>query len=176
MKKTIKVMAAIMLVAAMVFSIASCGVDMNKVKGDWYVSTINGKSAADFAAASGVAEVMAQKAINITDKEVSMSAIGPDGTVKTIKGDVTVRANGVEATLEGVLFGFEFHEADNTLTYSITDGTNQFDYVLKKGTYDLAGKYAEAVSAAQAAAEESSEEYYDEGYGEEYYGEEGYGE
>lgn len=174
MKKAIKVMAAVMLVAAMVFSIASCGVDMNKVKGDWYVSTINGKSAADFAAESGTVEVMVQKSINITDKELSMSAIGPEGNVLTSKGDVTVRANGVESTIDGVLFGFEFHEADNTLTYSVSDGTNQYDYVLKKGTYDLAGKYAEAVAAAQGTAEEGGEGG-EENYGEEdgeYYGEE----
>ena len=168
MKKTIKLMAAIMLVAAMVFSIASCGgVDMNKIKGDWYVSTINGKSVADFAAEAGTVEVMAQKSISITDKEVSMSAIGPDGNVATGKGEVTVRANGVEATIDGVLFGFEFHEADSTLTYSVTDGTNQYDYVLKKGTYDLAGEYAAAVAGGSEEAAEGGEEYYEEG-GEEY--------
>ena len=157
MKKTIKVMAAIMLAAAMVLSIASCGgVDMNKIKGDWYVSTINGKSVADFAAEAGTVEVMAQKTFNITDKEISMSAIGPDGNVVTGKGEVTVKADGVEATINGALFGFEFHEADSTLTYAVTDGTNRYDYVLKKGTYDLAGEYAAAVAGGSGEAAEGN--------------------
>ena len=55
MKKTIKLMAAIMLVAAMVFSIASCGgTDISKLNGDWTLSSIDGKSPADKAGELGL--------------------------------------------------------------------------------------------------------------------------
>ncbi len=179
MKRMVKVMAAVMLVAAMVLSIASCGVDMNKIKGDWHLSTINGQSVADFAAANGVAEVFAQKAYNITDKTLTVGAIGPDGTVINDCGDVTVRANGIESTISGVVFGFEYKDADQTLNYTVTDGTNTYSYVLVKGAYDLAGEYAKVAAAAQGSAEEGgsevagSEDAGSEEGGEEYYEDDG---
>ena len=167
MKRTIKVMAAIMLVAAMVCGIAACGaLDINKVKGDWIISTVNGKPIADFAAENGVGVFNVQKTYQITDKTMTMSALGNDGTVASETSDITVKADGVEATFSGALLGFAYKDADKTLSYSVTDGTNTYSYVLVKGTYDIAGEYAAAVAAAQGgeeAADEGGEEAADEG-------------
>ena len=154
MKKTIRIMAAIMLVAAMVLSIASCGgVDMNKIKGDWILSTINGKSVADFAAESGYPEAYAQKQYNFTDKQMSVSSIGASGTVETNSGDLTVKSNGVNATVNGIEFGFLYDDKADTLTYNVTIGSDSYEYVLKKGTYD----FAAALGGASQSSEEASE-------------------
>ena len=174
MKKTIKVMAAVLLVMAMVFSIASCGaLDMNKVKGDWILDTINGKSVADYSTEAGTVEVFGMKVYNITDKTVTTSAVGPDGNVVSATSDITVKSNGFEFTLEGILMGMIYDAKTDTLSYNVHSDTFRYDYVLKRGTYDLAGKYAEYVAAAQAAqagaeepAEEGGEEYSEEEYGE----------
>ena len=170
MKKTIKVMAAVLLVMAMVFSIASCGaLDMNKVKGDWILDTINGKTVADAAAESGSVEVFGMRVYNITDKTITISYVGPDGNIATTTSDITVKSNGFEFTLDGVLMGMIYDDKAGTLSYNLHSDTFRTDYVLKKGTYDLAGKYAEYVAAAQAAqavVEEGGEEYSEEDYGE----------
>ena len=153
MKKTIKVMAAIMLVAAVVLSIASCGFDVNKIKGDWIMSTINGKSVADFAAESGYPEAYAQKQYTFTDKQMTVSSIGSSGTVESYSGDLTVKSNGVNATVNGIEFGFLYDDKADTLTYNVTIGSDSYEYVLKKGTYD----FAAALGGAPANNEASSE-------------------
>ncbi|MBR5090451.1 MAG: hypothetical protein IK093_13565, partial [Ruminiclostridium sp.] len=144
MKKTIKFIVAIVLSAAMVLGIASCGggsgVDMNKIKGDWNVSTICGLSTSEFASAIGYPEVFVQKQYNFTDKEVSIKTVTTDGYSVTSTGSVAVKADGVEGNIAGTVIGFKLN-ADNTLSYSVTDGVTQYDYVLKKGTYDLEGQY-----------------------------------
>lgn len=176
MKKTIKIMAAIMLVAAMVLSIASCGgLDMSKIKGDWIMSTINGKSVADYAAESGYPEAYAQKQYNFTDKQMTVSSIGASGTVETYSGDLTVKSNGVNATVNGVDFGFLYDEKADTLTYNVTIGSDSYEYVLKKGTYDFAAALGGA-PANNEASSEGGEEYSGEEYSDEEYAEEGYAE
>ncbi len=142
MKKLTKVLVACMLFAVMAVSMTGCGVDMSKVKGDWVVSSINGQSPADFAAASGVAEVYCMKTYNITDDKVTCKAVGADGAVATVTGDVVKKADGIESNIGGVTFGFLLNESDNTLSYSVTDGTNTVKYVLSKGTYDFESNLA----------------------------------
>ena len=170
--KKFKAVAVVMMVAIMMFSLAGCGVDMNKVSGTWSVSTINGKSAADFAAENGVAEVFVQKNIEINDKTVKMSSIDGNGSVNAVSGDTVVRKNGVEANLGGVTFGFEYHDDNDTITYAIDMAGTQYNYVLKKGAYDLEGNFQAAQGAG--AEEEGSEEGGEEGYDEEGYDDEEY--
>ena len=173
MKKTIKVMAAIMLVAAMVLSIASCGgFDVNKIKGDWIMSTINGKTVADFAAENGYPEAYAQKQYSFTDKQLNVSSIGASGTVETYTADLAVKSNGVNASINGVEFGFLYDDKADSLSYTVTIGSDSYEYVLKRGTYDFAAAMGGASQGGEEASEggeeasEGGEEYSEEDSGE----------
>ena len=170
--KKFKVLAVVMMVAVMMFSLAGCGVDMKKVSGTWIVDTINGQSAADFAAGMGTVECAVMKVYEINDKTVTLKQLGADGKEASFSGDTVVRKNGVEATIDGALIPLEYHEDNDTLTYKLADGTS---YVLKKGSYDLEAKYQEAMGAANGGEEEYyDEEGYEEGGDEEYYDDEEY--
>ena len=174
--KKFKVVAVMMMVAIMMFSLAGCGVDMNKVSGTWTVSTINGQSAADFAASQGLPEVSVQKVYEINDKTVTLKFLGADGTTTSNSGDTVVRKNGVEVTIEGVLIPLEYHEDNDTLTYKLDQDGTVYDYVLKKGSYDFDAAYQEYMNSVNGGGEEEGydEEGYEEGGDEEYYDEEEY--
>ena len=179
MKKTIKVMAAIMLVAAMVFSIASCGaMDISKVQGDWHVSTVNGQTVADYAASIGSVEAGAMKVISVKDKNFSQSClVDMSGTLDTATGTIEMAKDGFIVNLAGIDFGYVLDEKAGTLTTKFKQGDTEYTYVYVKGSYDLAGKLAEQVAALNGGSEgsaEGGEEYSEEDYGE--YSEEDYGE
>ncbi len=171
--KKFKAVAVVMMVAIMMFSLAGCGVDMKKVSGTWTVSTINGQSAADFAASQGLPEVSVQKVYEINDKTVTLKFLGADGTTASNSGDTVVRKNGVEVTIEGVLIPLEYHEDNDTLTYKLDQAGTTYDYVLKKGSYDFDAAYQEYMNSVNGGSEEGYDE---EGYDEEGYDEEGYDE
>ena len=174
MKKTIKVMAAIMLVAAMVFSIASCGgLDMNKIKGDWTLSTIGGKSVADYAASAGASEYQFAGNYNFTDKNVTITTL-PTDSITSATMDIKVKSNGIEVMSgDQVAFSMIYDDKAETLTFSVDPGTGTaISYVLKKGTTDLQALYNAANAPAEddGGAGDEGEYYDDEG---EYYDDEG---
>ena len=158
MKKLTKKL-ALVLVAAMVMGmcLVGCGVDMNKVKGDWIVSTINGKSVADFAAESGAVEAQAMKAVTITDDNATVTTFDSStGDVASMTGKITQKSNGVEADMQGVTWPFKLEDNGN-LSYKLDANGTTYEYVLVKGTYDFKAKFAEQTGAAQQGGEEGAE-------------------
>jgi len=158
MKKLTKKL-ALVLVAAMVMGmcLVGCGVDMNKMKGDWIVSTINGKSVADFAAENGAVEAQAMKAVNITDDNATVTSFdSSSGETASITGKITKKSNGVEADMQGVTWPFKLEDNGN-LSYKIDANGTTLEYVLVKGTYDFKAKFAEQTGAAQQGGEEGGE-------------------
>ena len=158
MKKLTKKL-ALVLVAAMVMGmcLVGCGVDMNKVKGDWIVSTINGKSVADFAAENGAVEAQAMKAVTITDDNATVTTFDSStGDVASMTGKITQKSNGVEADMGGVTWPFKLEDNGN-LSYKLDANGTTYEYVLVKGTYDFKAKFAEQTGAAQQGGEEGAE-------------------
>jgi len=158
MKKLTKKL-ALVLVAAMVMGmcLVGCGVDMNKMKGDWIVSTINGKSVADFAAENGAVEAQAMKAVTITDDNATVTSFdSSSGETASITGKITKKSNGVEADMQGVTWPFKLEDNGN-LSYKIDANGTTLEYVLVKGTYDFKAKFAEQTGAAQQGGEEGGE-------------------
>ena len=155
---------------------------MSKVKGDWTVSTIDGKSPADFAASLGLGEFNVQKNYSVTDSKFIFKTLNADGSaLDNSEMDITVKSNGFEVMNAGSIFMSVTYDKDaDTLSYKIADNSGEHTYVLKKGTSDIVGMYQAAVAAAQGGAAEGSEEGADEGGEDEYYeddyNEESYGE
>ncbi len=173
MKKTIKVMAAIMLVAAMVLSIASCGgIDMNKIKGDWTLSSIDGASPADKAVSLGLPSYALLNNYSIGDK-VAISTYDPNaGEVKTtMELTIAAASNGFTATdSNGGKISFVYDSNADTLTYSATGASGAAEtYVLKRGATDILAAVQAASGASEGGEEASSEggeEYSEEEYAE----------
>ena len=158
MKKLTKKL-ALVLVAAMVMGmcLVGCGVDMSKMKGDWIVSTINGKSVADFAAESGFVEAQAMKAVTITDDNATVSTFDSStGEVATSSGKITQKSDGVEADIQGITWSFKLEDNGN-LSYKVDANGTTYEYVLVKGTYDFKAKFAEQTGAAQQGGEDGGE-------------------
>ena len=148
MKKLAKRLAVVLMICAMAFAMTACGeIDMNKIKGDWTISTINGQSPADFAAANGVQEWQVMKNYTVTDKTFTMKAA--DGTVDC---PIEVKSDGFNFTLAGATGGCAYDEKADTLSYSIKVGDTETKYVLKKGTSSI------EAPAPEAPAEEGGEE------------------
>ena len=158
MKKLTKKL-ALVLVAAMVMGmcLVGCGVDMSKMKGDWIVSTINGKSVADFAAENGAVEAQAMKTVTITDDNATVNSFDVStGEVASVTGKITQKSDGVEADMNGVTWPFKLMDNGN-LTYKLDMSGTTYEYVLVKGTYDFKAKFAEQTGAAQQGGEEGGE-------------------
>ena len=164
MKKLTKKLVLILVTAmAMSMCLAGCGVDMNKMKGDWIVSTINGKSPAEFAAENGVFEAQVMKAVTITDDTATISSLdGNTGEAASVSGKIRQKSNSIEVDIDGITWPFQLL-SDGNISYKLNvDGTT-FEYVLVKGTYDFKAKYAEQIGAAQKGGEEGVAEGGEEG-------------
>ena len=146
MKKVVAlVMTVVMLIAC---TACSGGIDINKIKGDWTISTVNGMDAEEYFASQGITDP-AQAHGNLT--------INDDGTliVTNSAGSITYeydkRANGVEVSQDGqVVLSFAYDSSADTLTYTVTNGTITLSMVYVKGTYD----FAAAAEGADEVADE----------------------
>ncbi len=157
MKKTIKVMAAIMLVAAMVLGIAACGggLDMNKIKGEWTITSINGQTVAEYAASKGAAAYQCAANYTITDDKIIASGVGADGNIATSEFVLKKNADGVEGYLNDTLvLSFIYDAKADKINYGVEtpDGT-RITNVLTKGTTDLQALLNEAAGGAAQAQE-----------------------
>ena len=154
---TKKLVLVVLAVAMMSMALVGCGVDMSKMKGDWIVSTINGKSVADFAAENGLVEAQAMKAVTITDETATAKSFdSSSGQVVTVEGKITKRTDGVEADIQGIIWPFKLQDNGN-LTYKLDANGTVYEYVLVKGTYDFEAKYAEQTGAQQGGEEQPAE-------------------
>ena len=161
MKNTIKRIAAFVLTAAIVLCCASCGLDMNKVKGDWTLDTANGKTVAELAAASGYDPAYLTMNATVTNDTFTLtSATG--STSLSIK----VKANGFECydANNNLAIGVIYDSAKDTISFQTVgaDG-NAVENVMKRGTAVIStSPYGE-----QAAEENAGDEgEYAEGEGE----------
>ena len=163
MKNTIKRIAAFVLTAAIVLCCASCGLDMNKVKGDWTVETAAGKTVEEIAAANGVDIAAVTMNATVTNDSFTLSSATGSVTYK-----IKVKGNGFECIddFENVFMTVAYDSAKDTISFKLAqpDGTT-FDYVMKRGTADLTVSTGSAEEDGGYSDEEytgEDEEYADE--------------
>ena len=166
MKKSIKLLSAMLMIVVLVFSLTGCGVDMSKVKGDWKLKTFDGKTVEDYL--NNNQSYIGQN-VTITDKEIKYSYI-EGGQVVTKTYETTVKSNGVEGYANK-------DDKSPAVSFKPVDGNLQMDgkgpdgkvitLVFEKGTRDLQKEYNDAVAALTGGAEEGGEEGGEEEGGEE---------
>lgn len=179
MKKIAKITSAIMMTFVMILSIAGCGLDMSKVKGDWTLNTINGQSLEEYAAGYGTTAAACAVNMTVNDKDVVIA-----NTASSQTYSIQVKSNGFEvlnpSDNKTVFMSVTYDASAETLSYSLSDGQTEQKFVFKKGTADLAAGAADyagneeipADDEASSDEEYSGEEYSDEEYSEEEYSEE----
>lgn len=164
MKSVTKKLAALVLVGIMMFSLTACGVDMNKVKGDWTVSTIGGKDLATVAAEKGIPEQLLYINYTISDKEIVLNGFNNDlsGNLTTDTYTLKKRSNGVEGYKgDTVMCSLIYDEKADTLTMKIgTDEATAVSYVFVKGSKDLQAAQAALMGGSESA---EGEEYAESG-------------
>ncbi len=144
MKKLAKRLAVVLMICAMAFAMTACGeIDMDKIKGDWTIQTINGKTPEEYAAENGVDVYLVNKNYTLTDKTFTIKEAGGQ-----VECPIEVCSNGFNFTLAGAKGGCEYDEKAGTLKY----GINSDVWILKKGTSDI------TAPATEAPAEEGGEE------------------
>ena len=152
MKNTIKRIAAFVLTAAIVLCCASCGLDMNKVKGDWTVETAAGKTVEEIAAANGVDIAAVTMNATVTNDSFTLSSATGSVTYK-----IKVKGNGFECIddFENVFMTVAYDSAKDTISFKLAqpDGTT-FDYVMKRGTADLTVASGEGEAEGEYAEDE----------------------
>lgn len=177
MKKIAKITSAIMMTFVMILSIAGCGLDMSKVKGDWTLDTINGQSLDDYAAGYGTTAAACAVNMTVSDREVVIANTNSSQTYS-----IQVKSNGFEvlnpSDNKTVFMSVTYDASAETLSYSLTDGQTEQKFVFKKGTVDLAAAVADEAPVDEAPVDEAEapadEEYTDEEYSDEEYSDEEY--
>ena len=165
MKKSFKLLSAMLMVVVLVFSLTGCGVDMSKMKGDWKVKTIDAKTPAEYVTAKGI---LVLNNVNITDDKITLKKFDPStGSEATETYNVTKKSNGIEGRTDA-----HKDEKNPDITFELLDnGTLKTKYtdaevIYEKGTLNLAEEYAKIVgvpSGEEEGGEEGGEEGYEEG-------------
>ena len=149
MKKVFSLAAAAVMAMSMLV-LTACGVDKDKVKGDWIVDTIGGKAVADWAAEQGAPEIAGQVQFSIGDDKTTVST--NDGNKQEL--DSAWRSDGVELKDgDTVKYALKLDEDKSVLTTKLDFGTGAQECVLKKGTFDF---NAASQDAANAIAEDGA--------------------
>lgn len=131
MKKII----AIVLMAAVMLCCTACGLDMSKVKGDWTIDTIGGKTISQLTEENGTLPIQYAMNMTVTDDSATLT-----NAATSVTYSIQVKSNGFECCNDAkeIIMSVTYDAAKDTLSYKVAgaDG-NPVDYVLKKGTADL---------------------------------------
>ena len=154
MKKAI--IKTILTVLLSMFIMTSCGSATDKIRGEWTIKSINGKSPADFAADNNVYELGTAKNFLFTDKDVTVTAVDETGSINKQTYKIVSTDNGLEIDASGYTVSFEFAEADEQLRYSVKQNDIQYQYILKRGSTDLKSLMSIKTERGKAPAADAS--------------------
>ena len=146
------------IMAATMALCTACGVDQEKVKGDWMVDTIAGKAIADYTAELGTPELGSQVNFHIEEDKATVETPSATGEAEKKELKPEWRANGVELKDgDTIVYALELDTDKNVLKYkadnSAIGGGKEDEIILKKGTFDFAAALGELTSGAAAPAE-----------------------
>ncbi|SDB31449.1 hypothetical protein SAMN02910317_01573 [Ruminococcaceae bacterium FB2012] len=157
MKKTIRLMALLMIAAIAAICMVSCGAE-EKVKGDWTTKTVNGKTPAEYAAATGVPEYTIACNYTVTSDEFKATTMGVDGTEASSSMKVKMKSNGFECYKgDDLVMSVLYNEGDDTLSFGVNSAGGKIEYILKKGTTDLKALKDAAAQPAEGSEQQAAE-------------------
>lgn len=126
----------------------ACSVEKD-ILGDWTVSTIDGKTCEEYAAALGVAPNMVSMNLKLESDKATLT-----GVKGSKEFGVSYKSNGVELMSNGAVAGSIAYDKD-AQTLSMKDNSTGaiIEYVFKKGTTDLttASENTEATENTEAS-------------------------
>lgn len=149
--KTMKKLFAVMLIAVMTLTMVGCGeLSMDKIKGDWTLDTVDGKSIDEYAASLGIDPSMIGLNWTINEDDTMTQA----NAATSSKLLMARKSNGFELYEESdtekktIVMSVEYK--DDKLECKMDMGTGAVTVVMKKGKADLtAAPAAPATDAAQ---------------------------
>ena len=157
MKKTIRLIALLMIAAIAAICMVSCGAE-EKVKGDWTTKTVNGKTPAEHAAATGVPEYTIACNYTVTSDEFKATTMGVDGTEASSSMKIKMKSNGFECyNGDELIMSVLYNEGDDTLSFSTNSDAGKIEYILKKGTTDLKALKDAAAQPAEGGEQQPAE-------------------
>lgn len=166
MKKTLKITMAIVMTFVMMIAVSACGgLDMKKIGGEWTMTSMDGMTPEEYAAAYGVDVVMARSNMTVASDKVTIANANGSTEFK-----ITVKANGFEVLKpedNSVYMSVTYDASADTLSYKVSDGTNEHTLIYGRGTSDL------TVAAADGEADADEEVADDGAINEEEYSEDG---
>lgn len=166
MKKTLKITMAIVMTFVMMIAVSACGgLDMKKISGEWTMTSMDGMTPEEYAAAYGVDVVMARSNMTVASDKVTIANANGSTEFK-----ITVKANGFEVLKpedNSVYMSVTYDASADTLSYKVSDGTNEHTLIYGRGTSDL------TVAAADGEADADEEVADDGAINEEEYSEDG---
>ena len=127
-----KKLMAILMTAAIALTCTACSIsiDMNKINGEWTVSTIGGQTTEEYAAANGLD--ITQVAINATVSDKNVVFAKYDSSVTC---DIEAKSNGFEAKYnDSTILTVVYDSSAETLSFDLIIDNNTVEYVLVKGT------------------------------------------
>ncbi len=181
MKKTLKITMAIVMTFVMMIAVSACGgLDMNKISGDWTMTSMDGMTPEDYAASYGVDVALTRSNMTVASDKVTIANANGSTEFK-----ITVKANGFEVLNpadNSVYMSVTYDANADTLSYKVSDGTNEHTLIYGRGTSDLTVAAADDTAAdGEVAADEgdaaedvveddtiAEEEYSEDGAEEEY--------
>ena len=154
MKKTLKITMAIVMTFVMMIAVSACGgLDMKKISGEWTMTSMDGMTPEEYAAAYGVDVVMARSNMTVASDKVTIANANGSTEFK-----ITVKANGFEVLKpadNSVYMSVTYDASADTLSYKVSDGTNEHTLIYGRGTSDLTVAAADDAAAdGDAAADE----------------------
>ena len=148
-----KMIVAIIMAMAMTLCLTACSsLDINKVKGDWTLSTVNDKTVEEYAAELGTDAYLVVVNATVTDKEY----ISENAEAKA-SYPISVKTDGFEVLAsEGgdIMMSVRYDSAKDTLAYSVDIEGTVYEYVLVRGTGILT---APAENSAEGEEQASAE-------------------
>lgn len=123
-----KIIMIVLMIAAMMITISSCGgIKIDDIKGDWTVSTVNGKPVAEYTDSYEYANY------KVTDKSFVYSGIAADGSAVTSEYALKMTEKGFEAYSGSTIINVVYDAKVSALIFD----NNGKSYVLTKGASEL---------------------------------------
>lgn len=124
--------AALLMIAAITLTCTACSIsiDMNKINGEWTISTIGGQTAEEYAQANGLD--ITQVTINAAVSNENVVFTKYDSSVTC---DIEAKSNGFEAKYnDNTIFTVVYDNSAETLSFDMIIDNNTVEYVFVKGT------------------------------------------
>ena len=143
-----KKLVATLLLLVMTLAMTACGtLDINKIKGDWTLSSVGDQTIEEYAESLGATAESCYINWTVSDNSFTSTNYAVSDTY-----DIELKANGFEAMKNGMIVMSVVYKND-TLCYSVDYGNGPVEHVFVKGKNEFtasAGDTSEGTATTEA--------------------------